>query len=259
MAQIEPTPAICILGARVHMVEIPEVVSIMGRWIQSERGQFHQLVNTGMHGIMEAHRDHTFKTIVNSSALFVPDGILVSVIARLKGYRIRKSKTGPELMLEFCRAYRDRGYKHYFYGDTQETLEQLTDTLRDTFPDIRIAGLYSPPFRALTPEEDEAIVQEINQAAPDVLWVGLGTPKQDKWIYQHRDKLMVPVVVGAGASLKFTSGMVKRAPSWLRNSGFEWLWRMITEPARVWRRVLLDAPRFIGLVALEMSGLKKYR
>ena len=123
---------------------------------------------------------------------------------------------------------------------------------------MRVVGLHSPPFRPLTPEEDEAAVSNINQANPDVLWVALGMPQQEIWISEHKDKLNVPVIVGAGAAFKLISGDVKRAPSWLRNAGFEWLWRLISEPKRVWRRVVFDAPKFIGLVALELTGLKKY-
>jgi N-acetylglucosaminyldiphosphoundecaprenol N-acetyl-beta-D-mannosaminyltransferase len=110
----------------------------------------------------------------------------------------------------------------------------------------------------LTPEEDAADVEAINQAAPDVLWVGLGMPKQELWISEHRAQLQTPVAVGAGAAFKFVSGDVNRGPSWLRNMGFEWLWRLIGEPKRIWRRVLIDAPQFIGLVGLEISGLKKF-
>ena len=149
-------------------------------------------------------------------------------------------------------------YKYFFFGDTEDTLKRLSEKLTSAFPDLQIAGYISPPFRVWTPEEDEAVVATINQANPDVLWVGLGMPKQEQWISDHRTALRVPVVVGAGASLKFLSGAVTRAPALVCNLGFEWLWRLAQEPQRVWRRVVLDAPQFIALVFLQLTGPRKF-
>lgn len=250
-------PAIKILGSRVHMIEIPDAVTIMDQWIANEGDHYHYVVNTGMHGIMVAHRDSGFKAILNAADLFCPDGILVVMLARLHGHKVRKRLTGPELVWEFCKATSAKGYKHFFYGDTEETLQLLADKLQKAFPSLQIVGLHSPPFRPLSPEEDEAVVREINQAGPDVLWVGLGAPKQERWLHEHRDRLSVPVAVGAGASFKFLGGATKRAPAWIRNSGLEWSWRLAQEPTRVWRRVFIDAPQFIGLVVMELTGLRK--
>ena len=137
-------------------------------------------------------------------------------------------------------------------------MERLSAKLTSAFPGLQISGYHSPPFRALTPEEDEEIVNMINQARPDVLWVGLGMPKQEQWISDHRTALKAPVVVGAGASFKFLTGAVPRAPAWVRNLGFEWLWRLVQEPKRVWRRVVIDAPQFIALVFLQLTGMRKF-
>ena len=150
------------------------------------------------------------------------------------------------------------GYKYFFLGDTEDTLERLSGKLISAFPDLQIAGYNSPPFRPWTPEEDEAMVDMINRARPDVLWVGLGMPKQEQWIFGHRTALKVPVVGGAGASFKFLSGAIRRAPAWVRNLGFEWLWRLVLEPQRVWRRVVIASPQFISLVFLQLIGLRKF-
>ena len=251
-------PSIRVLGTRVHMVEIPGVVEAMDRWIIEEHDNYHHIVNSGMHGIMEAHKDPNLKSIMNTAELFAPDGILMVLVARIRGFAITKKNTGPQLLWEFGRVANKKRYSYYLYGDTEQTLRTLETTLKDTFPDLQVVGLHSPPFRPLTPDEDAAVVSSINQAAPDVLWVGLGMPQQEIWIANHREKLNVTVVVGAGAAFKLLSGEVKRAPSWLRNAGFEWFWRLVSEPKRVWRRVVFDAPRFIGLVALELTGLRKY-
>ena len=255
---VDQVPSIRILGSRVHMVEIPDAVRLMEHWIETEPDKYHHVVNSGMHGIMEAHKDSQFKAVLNAAELFAPDGILVTLIARLRGFSLAKKNTGPELMREFSKTAGERGYKYFIFGDTEDTLQLLESKLSTDFPGLRIVGLCSPPFRPLTPEEDASIVRAINEAQPDVLWVGLGMPKQEWWIHEHRGRLNVPVVVGAGASLKFLSGSVNRAPAWVSSWGFEWLWRLFQEPRRVWHRVFVDAPQFVSLVVLELSGLKKY-
>lgn len=250
--------SISILGTRVHMVRLPDVVAAMDNWIQSEPDQLHHVINTGMHGIMEAHRNPEVMSILNSADLLAPDGILTILVAQLYGYRLRKKDTGPELLQRFTELAQGKGYRFYFYGDTQETLDNLNRRLESEFPGVEVVGSHAPPFRELTPEEDEAIVAEINQAKPDVLWVGLGMPKQEKWIYEHRERLQVPVAVGAGAALKFMSGTVDRAPKWVQDWGIEWLWRLVQEPGRVWRRVFIDAPQFIMLAFLQITRLKSF-
>ena len=256
--QTTELPSIRILETRVDMVEMPAVMDLMAHWIETEPGRVHHVVNTGMHGIMEAHKNPEFGLTLDAADVLAPDGILAILVARLRGHRIRKQETGPDLLLRFSEIANRLGYKYYFYGDTSETLELLSDKLKADFPNLQIVGSESPPFRPATLEEDLATVAAINQANPDVLWVGLGMPKQDQWIFDHRQDLRVPVVVGTGASFKFTTGTVRRAPKLACNLGFEWLWRLAQEPKRVWRRVVLDSPRFIILVFLQMTGLRKF-
>ena len=251
--------SINVLGTKVHMVEIPEIVSRMEHWIQNERGVCHHVVNSGMHGVMAGHKDPRLQTIFRSVDLFAPDGILMVLVARLRGFRINKKNTGPDVLWEFARSANEHGYSSYFYGDVEPVLQNLVARLKGEFPALKIAGLRSPPFRELTPEEDAADVAAINESGPDVLWVGLGMPKQERWIAEHREQLRVPVAVGAGAAFKMIGGDLSRGPEWLRNIGFEWLWRLASEPTKMWRRVLIDAPQFVALVTLEMIGLRKFR
>ena len=257
-AGLSDSQSIRILGSKVDLVEIPDVISTMGYWIESEHDSYHYVVNTGMHGLMEGHRDPGFKAILNSAQLFAPDGILVILVARIRGAHIKKKGTGPDLMERFLEATNDKGYRHFFYGDTDETLVLLGEKVGTRFPNQTVVGVHSPPFRPATTEEDDTIVAEINRLRPDVLWIGLGTPKQERWMFEHRDRLNVPVTVGVGASFKFATGGVKRSPTWIGNLGFEWLWRLSQEPKRLWRRVSIDAPQFIGLALLELIGLKKF-
>ena len=250
-------PSIQVLGSRVHMVQMPEVLEVMEGWIES-RDRCRYVVATGMHGVMEAHKDQDFKTVVNSADLFVPDGISLVWMARCRGFPLKKRVSGSDIMWEFLKHSQQRGYASYFYGDTTETLNRLTSKLKERLPGLKIAGTHSPPFRQLSPEEDVEEVHMINQSGADVVWVGLGLPKQERWMFEHQDRLEVPVVVGVGAAFKFLSGQVARAPTWIGDRGFEWAWRFFQEPRRVWRRVLLDGPRFGCHVALEMSRLRKY-
>ena len=258
MKPIEEIPSIRILGTRVHMAEIPDAVAVMEHWIEVEPQRCHHVVNTGMHGIMEGYRDPTIQSILNSADLLAPDGILAVLTARFHGYKLKKHNTGPDLLRRFSEVAQQKGYRYFLYGDTRNTLELLRQRLAEEFPNVKVVGIHSPPFRQLTPEEDKDIVQAINRAKPDVLWVALGMPVQERWIAEHREKFDVPVAVGAGASFKFLGGTVRRAPAWFQNAGLEWAWRLLAEPKRVWRRVFLDAPQFIGLVALQLTGLRKY-
>jgi N-acetylglucosaminyldiphosphoundecaprenol N-acetyl-beta-D-mannosaminyltransferase len=253
----DDTPEITVLGVRVHMVEMPQVVQRFEDWIQ-HRERCHYVVATGMHGVMEAQRSPGFKSILNEADLFVADGMSLVFVSRLRGVGLRKRVSGADLMKEFISTSEEKGYKHFFYGDTDETLGELVKKLEQEFPDLVVAGVYSPPFRELSQEEDQEQVNIINESGADVVWVGLGLPKQERWMFEHKDRLNAPVLVGVGAAFKFVSGQQTRAPQWMGDRGFEWAWRFIHEPRRVWRRVLIDGPRFAFHIALEQTGLRKY-
>jgi N-acetylglucosaminyldiphosphoundecaprenol N-acetyl-beta-D-mannosaminyltransferase len=253
---VKKFPSIEILDNRVHMVQIPEVIELITHWIEKEPQKNHWIVVTGMHGIMEAYKDQNFKTILNSSDLFVPDGISLIWTARFYNFPLKRRVSGTDLMREFFKIANQKGYSSFFYGDSEETLQKMKKKLLIDFPNLKIRGAYSPPFRSLTLEEDAEIIKKINQAKPNVLWVALGLPQQERWIFEHRDQLDVPVVIGVGAAFKFLSGKVKRAPAWIGELGLEWLWRFSQEPRRLWRRVFLDGPMFIFLVLKELIGFK---
>ena len=247
-----------VLGSTVDMVQNPEVLALMERWIGEERDKCHFMVNTGFHGAWVAHQDPEFKKILASCDLWSPDGIALVWLARLQRKPIRERATSAELMKMFFAQANHKGYRSFFYGDTDETLAALREKLQAQYPGHKVVGTYSPPFRTLTAEEDQQIVRQINDARPDVLWVGLGLPKQERWIHEHKHRLKVPIAIGVGACFGFFSGRVKRAPLWIGRIGFEWLWRLACEPKKLWRRDILDAPQFVGHVLMEMTGLRKY-
>jgi len=238
-------------------VQIPDVVAQMERWIGERRGS-HYIAVTGMHGVTEAQHDAALKEVLNSADLVVPDGMPLVWLGRWRGFGLKRRVYGPELMLEFCRATASKGYRHFFYGGAPGVAGELAGRLRRQFPSLQVVGTYSPPFRPVTPEEDAQVAHMICEARPDVLWVGLSTPKQERWMSEHRDRLDAPVMVGAGAAFDLNTGRVKQAPRWMREHGLEWFWRLLAEPRRLWRRYLIGGAEFVWLVALELLGLKKF-
>jgi N-acetylglucosaminyldiphosphoundecaprenol N-acetyl-beta-D-mannosaminyltransferase len=235
-------------------------MSMMSRWIEEYEGykRCRQIVVTGFHGIWEAHKNVDFKAVLNSADLWVPDGIAPVWVARHRGYPDAQRTPGADIMEAFFEQSNERGYSSFFYGDTDDTLIALRENVQRKYPGHNVTGTFSPPFRPTTPEEDDIHVRMINDARPDVLWVGLGLPKQERWIFEHKDRLNVPIAIGVGAAFRFISGKVQRAPEWIARSGFEWVWRLIKEPRKLWRRNLLDVPRFVTLAFLETMRLRKY-
>jgi N-acetylglucosaminyldiphosphoundecaprenol N-acetyl-beta-D-mannosaminyltransferase len=248
-------PRFRVLGVSVHAVQIPGLVALMERWIRNRDGS-HSIAATSMHGIVEAQRDPTFKKTLNSTDLVVPDGMPLVWLGRRVGCHLPRRVYGPDLMLAFCEQTGGRGYRHFFYGGEPGVPERLVDSLKRRFPLIEVCGTFSPPFRPLNEEEDREIGNMISRAAPDVLWVGLGTPKQERWMREHRDKLNVPVLVSVGAAFDFFSGRRNQAPSWMREHGLEWLFRLMQEPRRLWRRYLVDGFRFVAYLALDSLKVK---
>jgi N-acetylglucosaminyldiphosphoundecaprenol N-acetyl-beta-D-mannosaminyltransferase len=246
-----------ILGVRVSAVQVGDVIARMEGWI--ERRQLGRYVAvTGMHGIMEAHHDPAFREILNSASLVVPDGMPLVWLARLKGHNLKRRVYGPELMMAFCERSAPQGFRHFLYGGGPGVADKLATELANRFPGLVIAGTYSPPFRALTEEEDEWVMQRINQASPDVLWIGLSTPKQETWMHDHSGRLKVPAMLGVGAAFDIHSGRKRQAPAWMREHGLEWFFRLLQEPRRLWRRYVLYGSEFIFWVTLDLLGFHRF-
>lgn len=224
----------------------------MERWIRSDlKGRY--IAVTSMHGIAEARTDGDYRCALASADLVVPDGMPLVWLGRGHGHSLKRRVYGPELMETFCRET-GSAYRHFFYGGGPGTAERLADSLSQRYG-IVVAGTYTPPFRPLTDEEYKDVASLINDASPNVLWVGLSTPKQEKWIHQNRHAFPVNVMIGVGAAFDFNSGRTVQAPVWMREHGLEWLFRLSTEPKRLWRRYLVSIPRAAGLVLLELLGL----
>lgn len=245
-----------ILGIRVDAVQTPYIIQYMEDCIAKNTGH-NYIVVANVDTIMQSKRNPKMQEAVNASSLSIPDGFPLLVMQRLYGNPLGRRAYGPDLMKEFLKMAEKKEYSHFFYGATEATLSKLIKNLKALFPKILIAGVYSPPFRPLTQEEDDRIIEMINKAVPSVLWVGIGCPKQELWMYSHREKLNIPVMVGVGAAFDFFAGIKPQAPRWVRNNGFEWLFRLITEPKRLWRRYLVNGSLFIYYAGIEVL-VKKF-
>lgn len=244
-----------VAGTRVDMVQISEIVAVMNRWIM-DKSYHNYIVVSNADTVVRSREDAAMRQAVNSSSLSIPDGISLVLLVRARGVPLKSRAYGPDLMLEFLKASEENGFSHFLYGATEETLEKLVSNIRKSYPKVRIAGSYAPPFRPLTQEEDAKVVDLINHCAPDVLWVGIGCPKQELWMYAHKNRLNVPVMAGVGAAFDFISGVKRQAPAWIRNNGFEWLFRLFCEPKRLWRRYLINNFKFLFYVSKELFSSK---
>ena len=248
-------PSFRVLGVRVDAVEMSDAVSQMERMIESRKSGSYVAV-TGMHGVAEALQDPRFREILNSAELVVPDGMPLVWLGRWHRLPIRRRVPGSELMAAFCEKTGSR-YRHFFYGGATGVAEDLADQLHQRFQ-IVVAGTYTPPFRPLTEAEESQVAALVGEFHPDLLWVGLSTPKQERWMYEHRERLKVPVMLGVGAAFDMNSGRLRRAPKWMRENGLEWLFRLLAEPRRLWRRYLVTIPRSIWSVSLELLHIAKF-
>ncbi len=254
LPRVEDLPSVEILGTHVHGPTLDQAIRLIENWIDHRDGECHMVVETGFHGIWVAHQDPGFRSILNRADLFCPDGIAPIWLARLAGHPLPERVPGPDLFAAFLVRAQKRRYRSYFYGDTEEVLQALCRRIDRDFPGAEIAGAFPPPFSERTETERENDIARIHEACPDILWVALGCPKQERWIAENRGKLHVPVVVGVGVVFRFFAGTVVRAPAWLRDRGAEWLWRLGAEPRKLWKRDLIDGPRF--LVAGIKDALK---
>jgi N-acetylglucosaminyldiphosphoundecaprenol N-acetyl-beta-D-mannosaminyltransferase len=235
-----------ILGVGVSAINMPLAVDTIAQWIAARRQNY--VCVTGVHGLVESHRDAELRGIHNRAGMVTPDGMPLVWLARAMGFRDVDRVYGPDLMLAVCERSVAARWRHFFYGGAGGIPELLARRLTERFPGLVVAGTYSPPFRALTAAEDEAIVERINAAAPDLVWVGISTPKQERWMAAHVGRIDAPVMVGCGAAFDFHAGVKRQAPRWMMRSGLEWAYRMMSEPRRLGPRYLVNNPLFLGLV-----------
>lgn len=246
-----------VLGVGVSAINMEMAVSIFDAWIA--RGERQYVCVTGVHGVMESQHDTALRAVLCASGLTTPDGMPLVWLSKLSGFRHVGRVYGPDLLLAVCARSVEKGYRHFLYGGDEGVAETLAARLRERLPGVQIVGTYTPPFRPLTSEEDAGIVRMIDDARPDIVWVGLSTPKQERWMAAHHGRIAVPIMVGIGAAFDFHAGRKRQAPRWMRQSGLEWLFRLIQEPRRLWRRYLINNPKFVTLIFLQALHLKRWR
>ena len=249
-----------ILGLPIAMTDYAEAMDVMdGMIARRERGY---VCATAVHAVMVAQGDDEMRAALQGSTLTVPDGMPLVWAANLLGESLEDRVYGPELMLRYCERSRDNGHRIFLYGGRdQGSLAQLALNLRLRFPGIQIVGGYSPPFRPLTDAEETAVSRQIDDAGADVVWVGIGVPKQEKWMARMRDSIEAPVMVAVGAAFDFHAGRVSMAPSWMQDRGLEWTYRIAQEPRRLLPRYLVHNPRFVARIAAQLvrERLRRHR
>ncbi|MCE3271488.1 MAG: glycosyltransferase [Ramlibacter sp.] len=231
-----------VLAPSIDVCTWSGVLSQIVQWAQQRESRYVCICNA--HSVVTATQDQDFLNVLNSADLATPDGAPVAWMLRRQGHEDQERISGPDLMLHACEVASNSGVSVFFYGGSPESLQLLQANIIERFPNLKIAGAMSPPFRQLSEVEDEAVVEEINRSGAGIAWVGLGCPKQEAWMHAHRGRVHA-VMVGVGAAFDFHAGRIKRAPSWMQRAGLEWLHRLLSEPRRLWRRYLVTNTLFI--------------
>ncbi len=240
-----PIKSCNILGTEVAVTNMGEAVYLLSDGLENYGGDY--ICVSNVHTTVMAYDNEAYRKIQNQAAMAIPDGKPLSFLSRRRGFREAQRVAGPDLMENLIERSVPAGRSHYFYGSSEHTLQLLLEKLKIRYPGIRIAGMYSPPYRELTEEEDRLATEQIKAAEADYIWVGLGAPKQEKWMYAHKG-IFKGVMIGVGAAFDFHAGTVRRAPRWMQEWYLEWLFRLLQDPHRLFKRYLYTNFRFIWLL-----------
>ena len=246
-----------VLGIGVHAVNLESSAEIIEAAVDANRKGY--VCVTGIHGVMEAQRNAAFRTALDEAMLVVPDGVPTVWVGRLQGHDKMGRVFGPDLMREICRRSVASGHTHFLYGGTPGVVEELKQNLEGWFPGVRIIGTHTPPFRPLSAAEREALERQLLELAPDYFWVGLSTPKQERFMADSFGSFHCKVMLGVGAAFDFHTGRVKDAPDWIKKSGLQWLHRLCQEPSRLWKRYLISNSGFLIRIVFQLAGAQRYQ
>lgn len=239
-------PTCNILGVNIAEINMEWLVDYLNKNFKKLTGDY--ICVSNVHTTVTSYEEPDYCAIQNGGIMAIPDGGPLSTIGRKRGHKNMARTTGPSLMEEIFKISAEKGYRHYFYGSTEETLEKLMRNLKENYPGIEIAGMYSPPFRPMTEEEKDASVKVINDTKPDFVWVGLGAPKQERWMAAHKGRVN-GLMIGIGAGFEYYAGNISRAPEWMQKSNLEWLYRLMQDPKRLFKRYLYTNTKFVWLIA----------
>jgi N-acetylglucosaminyldiphosphoundecaprenol N-acetyl-beta-D-mannosaminyltransferase len=245
-----------VLGVGISVLNLPSALTVIAEAIGLRRKGY--ICVTGVHGVMEAQSDPAFKAILNNAMLCTPDGIPMVWAGRLNGFSEMDRVYGPDLLLLVCDWSKKSGCRHFFYGGADGVAELLAEKLKTKFPGLDVAGTFTPPFRPLTAREETKFQEQVRNLRPDIIWVGLSTPKQEKFMAEYLSRLDTTLMIGIGAAFDFHSGRVRQAPRWMQRSGLEWFFRLCQEPRRLARRYLRNNPLFLMKFSSQLLRLTKY-
>jgi N-acetylglucosaminyldiphosphoundecaprenol N-acetyl-beta-D-mannosaminyltransferase len=247
-----PSPSFFVGGTRIDAVDLERSVAIVAHWIAA--AERHYVVLTNAHGVVEMQHDEALRQINNAAGLVLPDGMPIVWLAHWRGLAAARKVTGAPLMDAVIGHGIPLGYRHFLYGGGPGLAERLARRLEQRHPGVRVVGTFAPPFADVDETQVAADVDRIERSACDVVWVGLGCPKQERWMARFRPRLSCPVLVGVGAAFDFLAGSKPLAPAWVQQSGFEWAFRLASEPRRLWPRYSRVIPRFMAIAAREVLG-----
>ena len=245
-----------LLGVCVSAFDLPTAVAEMDNAIATGRQTY--ACTCPVFTLMQGHERPEVRAALNSADWVTPDGLPVVWALRWFGGRSAGRVYGPDLMLALSAVSAQRGYSQFYLGGQPGVAEELAATFQQRFPGLPVAGAYAPPFRALSATEEAALIARINGSSAQVIWVGLGSPKQDLWMAHYRERLSAPLLVGVGAAFDFFTGRQRQAPRWMQRGGLEWFFRLVSEPRRLWRRYVVYNPKFVVALALQRAGLRRY-
>jgi N-acetylglucosaminyldiphosphoundecaprenol N-acetyl-beta-D-mannosaminyltransferase len=251
-----PIQRVNVLGVGISVLNLPSALAEIAGAIRARRKGY--VCVTGVHGVIEAQSDEAFRRILNGAFLCTPDGMPMVWMGKIRGHAEMQRVYGPDLLLDVCAWSEKNPCRHFFYGGADGVAELLVEKLQEKFPKLEVAGCYTPPFRPLNATEQNELQEIVRAARPDILWVGLSTPKQEKFMAEYLPKLDVTLMIGVGAAFDFHAGRARQAPRWMQRSGLEWLFRLACEPRRLGKRYLKNNPLFAWKIAGQLSGLKKY-
>ena len=246
-----------VLGVGVRALDPERFLALLDAAIKRRRKGF--VCFAPVHGIMEAQRDSELADAYRNAMLVTPDGMPLVWVGRTLGHDSMKRVAGPEAMLAVMGDPRFRNCRHLLCGGEEGLAEELKKSLLTRFPSLRIVGAITPPFRPMTVDEEHEFIETVHRARPDIIWVGLGAPKQEKFMHRYLPLLDTNLMLGVGAAFLMHTGRIADSPQWVKSAGLQWFHRLLQEPRRLWKRYLLDNPRFVILIALQLLGLTRAR
>jgi N-acetylglucosaminyldiphosphoundecaprenol N-acetyl-beta-D-mannosaminyltransferase len=244
-----------VLGVKVSAIDMKRAVELADRWIAAGRPGY--VCVTGVHGVMEAQRDSELRRILNGAAINVADGMPMSWVGRLQGFSRMDRVFGPDFMAALCGLSAERGYRNFFYGGKPGIAQLLGETLRRRFPGLEVAGSHTPPFGELNWEQERETCDLVNSLKPHIVWVGLSTPRQEKFMARFVDRLQAPLLIGVGAAFDYHTGQIRDCSDWVKRAGMQWLHRLMQDPRRLGPRYLRNNPAFLWQIGRQFSRLRR--